>query len=83
MTSYKLAKMEIAPSKMPTGVPTSAVTPPSNRVNKLQEGSDLPVETLRALSFWEILKPGEGPGCGKTLTTGKQPRQTPCGLQRV
>jgi hypothetical protein len=45
MTSYKLAKTEITPSKMPIGVPTSAVALASNRVNKVQEGSDLTVET--------------------------------------
>jgi hypothetical protein len=56
MTSYKLAKTEIAPLKMPIGVPTSVVALASNRVNKLQEGSDLPVETSRALLFWEYLE---------------------------
>ena len=38
MTSYKLAKTETTPSKMPIGVPTSVVALLSNRVNKLQEG---------------------------------------------
>jgi hypothetical protein len=55
-TSYKLAKMETAPSKMPIGVPTSVMALLPNRVNKLQEVSDLPVETSRALLFWECLE---------------------------
>jgi hypothetical protein len=56
MTSYKLVKTETAPSKMLIGVPTSAVSLLFNRVNKLQEVSDLPVETSRALLFWEYLE---------------------------
>jgi hypothetical protein len=56
MTRYKLAKMETAPSKMPIGVPTSVVALLSNRVNKLQKGSDLPVETSKASLFWEYVE---------------------------
>jgi hypothetical protein len=56
ITSYKLAKMETAPSKMPTGVPTSVVILLSNRVNKIHEGSDLSVETSRSVLFWEYLE---------------------------
>jgi hypothetical protein len=48
--------MEIAPSKMPIGVPTSVVALPPNRVNKLQEGSDLPVGTSRVLLFREYIE---------------------------
>jgi hypothetical protein len=56
MTSCKLAKTEIAHSNLPICVPTSAVALLFNRVNKLQEGSDLSVETSKALLFWEYLE---------------------------
>jgi hypothetical protein len=53
--SYKLAKIENPPLNSPTGVLTSVVALSINKVNKLQEGSDLPVETLRNLLFWEYI----------------------------
>jgi hypothetical protein len=53
--SYKLAKTETFPLNSPTGVPTSVVALSINRVNKLQEGSDLPVETLSVLWFCKYI----------------------------
>ncbi len=59
-TSYKLAKMKKPLLNSPTGVLTSVVALSINKVNKLQEGSDLPVETLRNLSFWEYIATWSG-----------------------
>jgi hypothetical protein len=56
MTSYKLAYTATAHSKMLIGVPTYVLALLSNRVNKLQEGLDPPVETSRALLIWEYLE---------------------------
>ncbi len=57
ITSYKLAKTETSPLNSPTGVLISVAALSIDRVNKLQEGSDLPVETSSNSLFWEYIAP--------------------------
>jgi hypothetical protein len=71
MTSYQPAKTEIDSSKMPIGVPTSVMALPFNRVNKLQEGSDLPVMTSRALLFWKYLETWVGTRMWKDINSSQ------------
>jgi hypothetical protein len=54
-TSYKLAKTESSSINSSTGVPTSVVGLSINRVNTIQEGSGLPVQSSSTLSLWEYI----------------------------
>jgi hypothetical protein len=54
-TSYHLVRLETSPINSPQGVLTLVIVLSSNRVHKLQEGSDLLQEPLTDLSFWEYI----------------------------